>query len=185
MADVVAHVRALKTNAGGDAVRALLRRLDAVGQRRHAQHAPAAAVQHTVLQRRASMEHDCPLLFGRQAMDRIARSDLLGVTVRSHDYAQGRTPVPLQIQLRVQPASFAGGVVAMEFINRMFYSQLEPVDGNYDEGPFRKSPAAFGPWKKLPFASLGQIGTDVYTSSPLPPNHQLFSTPLSSIKRRV
>jgi hypothetical protein len=79
----------------------------------------------------------------------------------------------------------AGGVVAMEFINRMFYSQLEPVDGNYDEGPFRKSPAAFGPWKKLPFASLGQIGTDVYSSSPLPPNHQSFSTPLSSIKRRV
>jgi len=60
----------------------------------------------------------------------------------------------------------AGGVVAMEFINRMFYSQLEPVDGNYDEGPFRKSPSAFGPWKKLPFASLGQIGTDVYAVKP-------------------
>jgi hypothetical protein len=56
----------------------------------------------------------------------------------------------------------AGGVVALEFINRMFYSQLEAVDSNYDEGPFRKSSSAFGPWKKLPFDSLGQIGTDVY-----------------------
>jgi hypothetical protein len=74
----------------------------------------------------------------------------------------------------------AGGVVALEFINRMFYSQLEPVDSNYDEGPFRKAPSAFGPWKKLPFDSLGQIGTDVYAVKPssLPEgSNVLFSSP--------
>jgi hypothetical protein len=60
----------------------------------------------------------------------------------------------------------AGGVVSLEFINRMFYSQLEPADGNYDEGPFRKSSSVFGPWQKLPFDSLGQIGTDVYAVKP-------------------
>jgi hypothetical protein len=74
----------------------------------------------------------------------------------------------------------AGGVVALEFLNRMFYSQLEPVESNYDEGPFRKSPSAFGPWKKLPFDSLGQIGTDVYAVKPssLPEgSNVLFTSP--------
>ena len=74
----------------------------------------------------------------------------------------------------------AGGVVSLEFINRMFYSQLEPADGNYDEGPFRKSSSAFGPWQKLPFDSLGQIGTDVYAVKPssLPEGSTvLFSSP--------
>jgi len=74
----------------------------------------------------------------------------------------------------------AGGVVALEFLNRMFYSQLEPVDSNYDEGPFRKASSAFGPWKKLPFDSLGQIGTDVYAVKPasLPEgSNVLFTSP--------
>jgi len=74
----------------------------------------------------------------------------------------------------------AGGVVALEFLNRMFYSQLEPVESNYDEGPFRKSQSAFGPWKKLPFDSLGQIGTDVYAVKPasLPEgSNVLFTSP--------
>jgi hypothetical protein len=74
----------------------------------------------------------------------------------------------------------AGGVVALEFLNRMFYTQLEPVESNFDEGPFRKSPSAFGPWKNLPFDSLGQIGTDVYAVKPssLPEgSNVLFTSP--------
>jgi hypothetical protein len=74
----------------------------------------------------------------------------------------------------------SGGVVALEFINRMFYSQLEPVESNFDEGPFRKSSTAFGPWKNLPFDSLGQIGTDVYAVKPssLPEGSDvLFTSP--------
>lgn len=35
---------------------------------------------------------------------------------------------------------FTGGIISLEFINRYFYYQLEPADGNLDPGPFLRLP---------------------------------------------
>ena len=35
---------------------------------------------------------------------------------------------------------FTGGIISLEFINRYFYYQLEPADGNLDPGPFVRLP---------------------------------------------
>ena len=39
---------------------------------------------------------------------------------------------------------FTGGIISLEFINRYFYYNLEPADGNLDPGPFLRLPSFQG-----------------------------------------